>query len=610
MGWIFSHRSIVGFGIVLLALGAATLGWLVVGRAPESAAKVQLQWFEDVTESKGISFVHDPGPLSDYFMPRALGAGAALFDFDRDGRLDILLLQSAGPDSPGGDPPFPPLAKGGKGGVRLYRQLPNGNFRDVTQGSGLDCPGYNTGVAIGDVNNDGWPDVAIAQYRGVRLFLNNGNGTFRDITQESQLRNPGWATSLAFVDYDRDGWLDLVVVNYVDYDPAIRCTDEASRQTEFCPPFRFPGSVTRLFHNLGCRRGDPPFPPLAKGGKGGVRFEDVTVSSNLGREPGPGLGVICADFDGDGWPDIFVANDGRANHLWINRRDGTFTNEAALRGVAFNMLGQPQANMGVALGDVDGDGLFDLFVTHLLEEKHTLWKQGPRGLFQDWTGKSALAAQQPGTGFGTVLADFDLDGHLDLAIVNGGIHRGRHNANERLPAGWGWYAERHQVFQNDGRGLFRDIARLNPALCGRPEVGRGLAVGDIDNDGKLDLLVTSVAGPARLLRNVAPTDGHWLSVRALLPSPLDPADPTLDRDAYGAQVTVRVATRHWLRLINPAESYQCSSDPRAHFGLGAARQVDAIEIQWPNGTRESFPGVPTNQALQLRQGQGQKVTSP
>jgi hypothetical protein len=324
------------------------------------------------------------------------------------------------------------------------------------------------------------------------------------------------------------------------------------------------------------------------------------MKAGLGRLSGPGLGVFCADFNGDGWPDIFVANDARPNHLWINQRDGTFKEEAVARGIAYNAMGKAEANMGIAIGDVDGDGLFDVFVTHLTDETNTLWKQGPRGMFQDRTVGLGLANPRwRGTGFGTVLADFDHDGVPDLALVNGRVKRPTATAATGSGAAssfWGPYAERNQLFANEGNGRFRDISPHNGPFCGSASVSRGLVCGDIDGDGALDLLVTSISSPARLYRNVAPKQGHWLMIRAL--------DPALRRDAYGAEITVRANGRRWVRLINPGYSYLCSNDPRAHFGLGKASRVDEIEVLWPDGSAEVFSGRAADQIVELRKGEG------
>jgi hypothetical protein len=526
-------------------------------------------------------------------LPQVIGSGAALFDYDNDGRLDILLLNNGGP--------------GSKATNRLYHQGRDGKFTDVSAGSGLDIGGYCMGVAIGDVNNDGWPDVLVTQFGGIKLFLNRGDGTFVDRTREAGLDSVLWGTSASFVDYDRDGWLDLVVVNYVDYNPAMKCTNSAGKQ-DYCHPAKFVGSVTTLYHNLG--RG-----PGSNGPS--VRFEDVTVKSGLGRLPARGLGVVCADFNGDGWPDILVASDAQANQLWINQHNGTFSEEAIPRGLAYNGLGAPQGNMGIALGDVSGDGAFDVFITHLTEENNTLWKQDRNGLFRDETAAAGLTASRwRGTGFGTVLADFDLDGALDLALVNGRVSRREQGLGARSqgsgkqgadaprspspltpdPSFWGPYAERNQLFANEGGGRFCDISEENGAFCGAAAVSRGLACGDVDGDGALDLLVTNVAGRARLYRNVAPRRGHWLILRAI--------DPQLHRDAYGAVITVQAGNRRRQRLLNPGSSYLCSHDPRVHFGLGEAEQVDAITVLWPDGIQEEFSGQAADHSIVLRKGEG------
>jgi hypothetical protein len=534
-------------------------------------------WFADITEETGLNFIHDPGPLGNYFLPEVMGSGAAIFDFDGDGRPDIYLLQNGGPDSSSKN--------------RLFHQESTGRFTDVSAGSGLDIAGYNMGVAIGDVNNDERPDVLVTQYGGIRLFLNRGDGTFTDITQSAGLDDPFWGTSACFFDYDRDGWLDLVIVNYVSYDPARECTLRG--RIDYCHPHSFVGTAAKLFHNRG---------RVAAAAGSAVRFEDVTAKSGLGSLPGNGLGVVGVDLTGDGWPDIFTANDAMANFLWVNQRDGTFREEAVRRGAAFDALGQAQSNMGIALGDVDGDGLLDLFVTHLTDEVHALWRQTAPGLFQDQTGPAGLAsAQWRGTGFGTVFGDFDHDGALDLAIVNGRVQALKERIRDSaLGPFWCRYAERNQLFLNDGTGHFRDISAANMPFCGTARVSRGLACADLDGDGALDLLVTTVGGPARLYRNVAPKRGHWLLVR--------PIDPALHRDAYGARVRVQAGDCCWLGIVSPAQSYLCSCDPRVHFGLGQAAQVDAITVDWPDGSQELFPGVAVDGSVLLRKGQGKPST--
>ncbi|HEV2972249.1 MAG TPA: CRTAC1 family protein [Pirellulales bacterium] len=503
-------------------------------------------------------------------MPQCIGSGAALFDFDNDGRLGIYLLQNGGPHSPSKN--------------RLFRQQPDGRFKDVSAGSGLDFAGHCMGVAVGDVNNDGLPDVYVSEYMGGRLFLNRGQGHFEEVTA-SGIDKQIWGTAVSFLDFDRDGWLDLVIVNYVALDPTYPCIRLNGDGRDYCHPSNFKGTQTHLYHNRG------------KDANGvWLGFEDRTDAAGLGRTIGPGLGVLCADFNGDGWPDIFVANDNEANRLWINQKNGTFREEAVQRNVAFNSGGEAQGNMGVAFGDVNGTGLPSLFVTHLTSEFPGLWKQGPCGFFQERATESGLTKMAwRGTGFGAVLGDFDQDGALDLALVNGRVSR----TTPATKLHWDAYAERNQLFANDGAGKFRDISYDNPALCGQPNVARGLAVGDLNGDGALDLLVTTVGGKARILRNVAPNRGHWLMVRAV--------EPACGRDAIGADVQIVAGARRWRRLIQPSQSFLSSNDPRAHFGLGAVQHVDAVEVSWPDGSEEIFSCPSVDRLVEVRRGKGQPV---
>lgn len=571
---------VLGAVAMLLVLHGSGCRSGQVDAPPKAKAMVESPpWFVDVSDAVGLNSLHQAGtPKDAYFMPRIMGSGAALFDFDNDGRLDLYLLQNGGP--------------GSTARHCLLRQSPEGKFLDVSAGSGLDGTGYGMGVAVADVNNDGLPDVCVTEYGATRLFLNLGQGRFKDISRSAGIENPLWGTSASFVDFDRDGWLDLLVVNYLDYDPTKWCGARDGKQ-DFCHRSTFESTAARLFRNT-TRSGQE------------VRFADVSLAAGVGKLPGPALVVVCADFTGDGWPDLFVANDSRPNHLWINQRNGTFLEEARLRGVAFNSLGQSQANMGIALGDVDGNGTFDLFVTHLSEETHALWKLDQGGVFQERTAAAGLVRPHwRGTGFGTIFADFDHDGALDLAIENGRVVRDPLQPQATSADFWSPYAERNQLFVNDGTGRFRDISAVNVPFCSTAAVGRGLAWGDFDNDGAVDLLVTSIAERARLFRNVIPARGHWLQIRAVAPD-------LGGRDAYGAEITIHAGQRRWIGLVNPSQSYLVSGDPRVHFRLGQVDQVEYIQIRWPDGSTKTFPGSPVDRQITLHKGtgSGRKGTTP
>jgi hypothetical protein len=575
---------IAGLAVLLAALGALTVLVLKYGTRARTPHASEDAWFADVTDEVGLQFVQDPGDLNRWLLPQIHGTGVAIFDFDGDGRLDLYLLNFGGAHS--------------KSTNRLYKNMPDGTFKDVTNGSGLGIGGENVGVIVGDVNNDGWPDVVVTQYIGVKLFLNNGDGTFADVTEQSGLKNPLWGASANLFDYDRDGYLDLVIANYIDLDPTQVCL-HINGKRDYCGPSAFRGTASKLFRNRGAELGRDPNPKKPR-----AAFEDVTVRSGLAAATGPGLGVYCADFTGDGWPDIFIANDAQPNHLWVNQQNGTFKEEAHFRGIALDAMGIAQAGMGVAIGDVDGDGVFDVYVTHLASDRNTLWKQEPkRGQFTDRTAAAGLMATEwRGTGFGTVLADFDHNGWPDIAIANGAVSRGTPTQNPDLGPHFSEYSERNQLISNAGAGKFVDVSAKNAPFCGTANVARGLAVGDLNGDGSLDMVLTTVGARARVFRNVSRNRGHWLIVRAY--------DPRLKRDAYCAEVVVVSGARRLLRVINPGDSYLCSSDPRAHFGLGEADRYDEIRVLWPDGLYEVFPGGTVDRAFTVERGTGRAEARP
>lgn len=543
------------------------------GKEPQSTNNKSFvkepELFTDVSSKSKIAFRHDAGDPEDYFMPRSLGSGVALMDFNLDGLLDVYLLQNAGPDS------------GAKN--QLFKQKEDGTFEDVSSQSGLDVAGFNMGVAIGDISNDGYPDVLLTGYQSTRLFLNQEGRHFTEITKPARLDNPGWGTSASLMDFDRDGWLDIVIANYIEYTPSVECTGKDGKR-EFCGPDGFPSATSKIYRNTGSDH----------------IFEDVSVASGIARYPGPGLGVVCLDFNGDHWPDIFFADDAKPNRLFINQQNGTFEEEGLKRGLALDAMGQTKANMGVAVGDMDNNGMIDIFVTHLATERHTLWHQEPTGFFADRTASFGLnSSGWRGTGFGTVMADFDNDSDLDIAFVNGDIRATKEKqttTDADLNPFWVKYTQRNQLFLNNGKGEFKDVSDQNPSFSKTPNVGRGLAVGDLNNDGHIDLVISSIDAPIKILYGQKQSENNWITIQA--------TDPLKgNRMDFGAEVTVVSGAKRWKKWLNPGGSYLCSNDPRLHFGLGELTEIDAIEVRWSDGTIENFPGATSGSFIILEKTQ-------
>jgi hypothetical protein len=513
--------------------------------------------FTDVTVSAGIKFTHNSGRAGKKWLPETMGAGCAFFDADGDGWLDILLIN--GKDW---------TSRGRRSTAALYRNNHDGTFTDITKGSGLDIEIYGLGVAIADYDNDGREDVYITALGGDRLFHNDGGGHFRDVTRESGAVNDGFAASAAWFDYDRDGKLDLFVANYVQWKPAsdLWCSLDGSTKS-YCTPESYKGMAPKLFHNLG-----------------GGKFEEVSAKAGLADATSKSLGVAVFDFNGDGWPDLFVANDTQPNKLYRNLHDGRFKEEGVAAGVAFGEDGVARGAMGVDATDYDRSGRPHLIVGNFSNQMLGLYHNEGNGLFVDEAPRSTVGRSSLLTlAFGLFFFDYDLDGYPDIFAANGHIEEEIGRVQPKIQ-----YQELPLLLHNAMKGRFDQVNAFT-----KPIVARGAAYGDFDRDGDLDILISTNNGPAYLYRNDGGNRNHWLQLKL--------TGSKSNRDGIGAVVRVTSAGGMQWQTVHSGSSYCSASDLALTFGLGRDASAGTIEVEWPSGSKQKLTNIAANQRMEIKE---------
>jgi enediyne biosynthesis protein E4 len=545
------------------SLGVALCGLTAEGQAP-SGPGFRLV---DVTGQSGLAFRHNNGAYGGTLLPETLGAGCAFLDYDNDGWQDLLLVN--GMDWPG--------HKKQRSTLRLYRNNRNGTFSDVTRAAGLDVELYGMGVAVGDYDNDGFADVLVTCVGQNRLFRNTGRGTFVDVTKASGLDGrTGFSTSAMWVDIDRDGHLDLFVCNYVKWsmENDVFCSADGKRKS-YCTPEAYRGDTCWLFRN-----------------RGNGTFEDVTATCGIFDSSSKALGVALVDHDQDGWPDIFVANDTQPNKLYRNLRNGKFRDVALESGVALSQDGKARAGMGVDAADFDGSGRSGLAVTNFDNEMIGLYRPQTSGAYVDVANRSGVGiASLTRLGFGCVFADLDLDGALDLIVTNGHIDETVRNIRGNVG-----YAQAPLLFLNQGNATFRDVAALAGSEFAQPRVGRGLAAGDFDRDGDVDLLMTTNNGPAALFRNDQSSGNRSVRLKLI--------GTQSNRDAIGATVRIFHGGISQSRVVRSGSSYLSQSELPVTFGVGKRDVIDRVTVAWPNGRSEEFTKVAAGKQYDCIEGKG------
>ncbi len=530
----------------------------IEAQVPKPSAPIQ---FVDITAAAGIKWnikTLVPGPK---YLIETMGGGGGFIDYNGDGLLDIYLVCYSQNPQPDGSSMLRDV---------LYRNNGDGTFTDVTESAGISNSMRGMGLAVGDYNNDGWPDIYITGYGASKLYRNNGNGTFTDVTERAGVNNNLWGTSAAFFDYDNDGYLDLYVCNYLTYDEKnLPCTLYDGKP--YCSIANFKGSSARLFHN-----------------NGDGTFTDVSEKAKIANPKGKGLGVVALDYDNDGRMDIFQANDAAPNFLYHNDGNGTFSEVALAAGVAFDPDGNARGGMGVDAEDLDGNGYLDIFVANFSDQTNALFHNDKDGLFTEITNSVGLGAiSLPMSGFGSRFFDYNNDGLVDLFVLNGHPFEPINKISPHIT-----YTEPPFLFENTGKG-FREVASEHGAPLKKFYSGRGLAIGDFDNDGDSDLLLMNVGEPPVLLRNDGGNRNHWLGISLI--------GTTSNRDGIGAKVIVTAGGRRRTKQRLGGTSYCSASDPRLLFGLGASALIDEVEVRWPSGQISTLKNVGANQYLAIKE---------
>lgn len=526
--------------------------------------------FVDVASQAGIKFRHDNAASPEKYLIETMGSGCGWIDYDQNGLLDLYLVNGATTHV---YTPKQPLRSA------LYRNNGDGTFTDVTAKAGVGAEGlFGMGVAVGDYDNDGFPDLLVLGYGRCILYHNNGDGTFTDVSARAGVQNSGlWSSSAAWFDYDNDGKLDLIIANYVDWSPErnFYCGDRGPGMRSYCHPDDFHPQPPTLYHN-----------------NGDGTFTDVSKSSGVGLKGGNGLGVVTFDYDNDGWQDIFIANDHMPNFLFHNNRDGTFREVGYMAGVAVSADGQFEAGMGTDAADTTGSGRLDLIVGHLDMQLARVYQNMGDGTFDDATLRSKLSyATYHLSTFGARFMDYDNDGWRDLFLANGHVldNIERYHADTK-------YAEPKMMFRNMGRGIFTDVSNQLGADFQIPRVSRGAAIGDFDNDGDLDILINNCGQPPQLLRNDGGNANHWLQIFLI--------GTKSNRDGVGARVKVTAGDLILYDQRKGGMSYQSAQDPRLHFGLGQQSSIDAVEIIWPSGSSTKLSNIKADQIVAIKEGVG------